>query len=373
MRRTRTRRGTSQAQIAIATWQPGDTTPGSIATVATSAHVGDAWFGSAVSPDHRTVLLADTPRDGQGTLVNLRDGTQLTLKGEHSAPILGGAFSPDGSLVATSGADGATRLWNATSGSLVETLVGHDGQVWAPTISDTGGGLTLHTASLDGKMMTWDLSGSRRLGEPFQAGAGTDVLPVPIWDGPHVAVSPDGRLLAVNDIDGTSILDATTHAVVRTLKATQPDGSFDATWSPDGRRLAVTGTGTAIAELYDTATWQRVAPDGGPLAGPRADRPALANEIRQDDAGETGRRLNGARAVAFSPDSTELVAGTDDGAVWTWNARPAPRWGSRCGSRGPFSTWRSTRCRRTSPSATRTGALGALRCLPRVRRHRDSQ
>ncbi len=193
--------------------------------------------------------------------------------------------------------------------------------MWAPTFSDTGGRLTLHTASLDGTMMTWDLSGSRRLGEPFQAGAGTDVRPVPIWDGPHVAVSPDGRLLAVNDIDGTSILDATTHAVVRTLKATQPDGSFDATWSPDGRRLAVTGTGTAIAELYDTATWQRVAPDGGPLAGPPADRPALAEEIDPTDPAETGRRLNGARAVAFSPDSTTLVAGTDDGAVWTWDAR----------------------------------------------------
>ena len=39
----------------------------------------------------------------------LHDGTQLALQGEHSAQILGGAFSPDGSLVATSGDDGATR------------------------------------------------------------------------------------------------------------------------------------------------------------------------------------------------------------------------------------------------------------------------
>ena len=95
-------------EIAIATWQPGDTTPGSIATVSTSAPLGDAWHGSAVSLDHHTLLLADTPRDGQGTLVNLRDGTQLTLKGEHAAPIMGGAFSGDGSLVATGGDDGAT-------------------------------------------------------------------------------------------------------------------------------------------------------------------------------------------------------------------------------------------------------------------------
>ena len=52
---------------------------------------------------------------------------------------------------------------------------------------------------------------------------------------------------------------------------------------------------------------------------------------------------------------------------------PAPRWECRCGLRGPSSTWRSTRCRRRSPSATRTRALGALRCLPRARRHRDSR
>ena len=139
-------------------------------------------------------------------LVDLDNGTELTLQGEHSAPLMGGAFSPDGSLVATSGDDGSTRLWDAATGYLVETLTGHDGRVWAPTFSDARRSTSPCTpSSLDGTMMTWDLSGSRRLGEPFQAGAGTDGLPGQADAAPHIAVSPDGRLLATNDVDGVVI------------------------------------------------------------------------------------------------------------------------------------------------------------------------
>ena len=108
---------------------------------------------------------------------------------------------------------------------------------------------------------------------------------------------------------------------MRTIKPAEPDASVDAAWSPDGTRLAVTGTGAAMVDLYDTATWQLVSPNGGPLTGPFADRPARSDEIDPKDLTETGRRLNVASAVAFSPDSARVVAGADDGTVWTWDAR----------------------------------------------------
>ena len=79
----------------FAVWGPGDTTPRSMPEVSTSAPRGAMWQGSALSPDHRTLLLPNAPRDGEGTLLDLVHGTELTLKGEHSAPIMGGAFSPE--------------------------------------------------------------------------------------------------------------------------------------------------------------------------------------------------------------------------------------------------------------------------------------
>ena len=304
--------------IHIGLWRPGDTMPETISVTPTAGTRGQMWFGSAVSPDHRSILLPNAPGTGQGVLLDLHAGTTVTLQGQHSGQILGGAFSPDGALVATSGDDGLSRLWNAKTGALVETLAGQDGRVFQPTFSDVDGELTLYTVGLDGTMVTWDVSGSRRLGHPFHAGAGFDGIPESADPGPRIAVSPDGRLLATNDVTGLSILDATTHALVRRITATQPYGSYRATWSPDGTRLAVTGTGTEAVQLFDAVTWQLVT--GGPLKGPAADRPARGDEIDPNHATDT-ERLNIERAVAFSPDSALVVAAGDDGAVWTWDTR----------------------------------------------------
>ena len=305
--------------LRVALWGPDDTTPGSTAEVSTTIDRGGVSSIIVLSPDHRTLLLPDAPGQGQGILADLFTGTQLTLQGGIASQILGGAFSPDGSLVETSGDDGVARLWDVKTGALVDTFVGHDGRVWPATFSEANGQLTMHTASLDGSMITWDVTGSRRLGQPFHAGSGFDGQADHVQGAPKVVVSPDGRLLATNDPTGIQILDATTHAVIRKLSSIHPDGSFDAAWSTDGTRLAVTGAGTAMVELYDTGTWRPIGGDGGALQGPSADRAATPGEIV--DHPLEPRLLNIARAIAFSPDSHELVAGTDDGSLWTWDAR----------------------------------------------------
>ena len=123
--------------IRVAVWGPGDTTPGSTADGVDVAQAGT--MRGSVAPCRPTIGRSCSRTrlaSARACCSTFTTARSWRSKGEHSAPIMGGAFSPDGSLVATSGDDGATRLWNAATGSLVETLTGHDGKVWAPAFSD---------------------------------------------------------------------------------------------------------------------------------------------------------------------------------------------------------------------------------------------
>src|SRR5207249_9169410 len=85
--------------------------------------------------------------------------------------------------------------------------------------------------------------------------------------------------------------------------------------SLDGKRVALTGDGADGIELYDTKTWRSVR---GPLMGPAADR---AQRPGEPPLGSTkGREPNAARAITFSADSARVMAGFDDGTIWTWDA-----------------------------------------------------
>ena len=72
------------------------------------------------------------------------------------------AFSPDGTL-ASGSADGAIRLWDATTEQPLNTLEGHTDDVWSVAFSRDGS--TLASGSADGTILLWDAatgSSSRR-------------------------------------------------------------------------------------------------------------------------------------------------------------------------------------------------------------------
>ncbi len=90
------------------------------------------------------------------------------------------AFSPDGSLLATSSTDGTIRLWEGSTGRDVRVLHGHGGAVISCAWSADG--RRLASASVDHRLIVWDADSGRALvsyftnGVPHQIAASEDLL-----------------------------------------------------------------------------------------------------------------------------------------------------------------------------------------------------
>lgn len=63
------------------------------------------------------------------------------------------AFSPDGTLLALSGLNGAVQIWNVADGSL-RTLKGHQRTVQSLAFLDS---TTLVSGAFDGTLVVWDV------------------------------------------------------------------------------------------------------------------------------------------------------------------------------------------------------------------------
>jgi WD40 repeat protein len=144
--------------------------------------------GLTFSPDGDRV--AGIAYSGDVHIWDVASGEELLSFDTGSDNTGGIAFSPDATLLATSGGDGAA-LWNADSGDLVVPLLGHTGDV--PEVVFSSDGTLVATASEDGTARIWDASTGRLLHTLFgQDGSVTGV-----------AFSPDDTTVATSGLDGT--------------------------------------------------------------------------------------------------------------------------------------------------------------------------
>ena len=151
--------------------------------------------------------------------------TALRMKLTHGGWVSGVAFSPDGSLLASAGADDVVRLWEVATGAKLRRLTGHTDVAFSPD------GSMLASAGDDKTVRLWDVvTGAEVRAFIGHSGAVNGV-----------AFSPDGSMLASAGNDATVRLwDVATGAELRMLTGHATSVSAVA-FSRDGSWLASAG------------------------------------------------------------------------------------------------------------------------------------
>jgi WD40 repeat protein len=217
--------------------------------------VGALSHSLEFSPDGSR--LAAASRDGQVRVWGIARASSLPLVWRRDAHRQGAnrvAFSPDGSLLASSGNDGLIQVWQAQSGDPYAHFIA--GSFSTPSVAFSPDGSWLAIAN--GPLARMREVESGRIGATFRAGQDAWLY--------SLAISPDGRSLAVGDLQGrvwfwAGLAAFDGQALVgdpQQLSGMQEEGLvWSLNFSPDGRLLAAGGA-TARLNFWraDTGKWQ---------------------------------------------------------------------------------------------------------------------
>lgn len=267
-------------------------------------------------------------------------GVTISNAQDFSPRISAVAWSPDGTQYATGDYYGNVKIWNASTGLLVQTFEAPDFNLrypplitsinWNPDgnrLAATGSASTQPTAYL----WTLDLTTGETV--VFDAESLTYTA---TW-------SPDGTMLAAGVTEGNAsygehwvkVWNAASQQLVANLEG-YSDVILSVAWSPDGTRLA-TCSADATGAIWETNTFTRLltfgefptypvlwgswSPDGTRLATTSVHGTAL---IWDAETGQLVMTLNSDDSasmyeIVWSPDGSQL-AGVSEYAIKVWDS-----------------------------------------------------
>ncbi|HEY6460492.1 MAG TPA: protein kinase, partial [Polyangiaceae bacterium] len=247
---------------------------------------------------------------------------RMTLVG-HQRDVPAGAYSPDGSLVATGSDDRTVRIWDVRSGELLHTVEGFPGALEWVAFSHDGKALAASSAGQHPRISVLDVLSGRTLSS-FD-------LPVSF----RVEFTPDDDALVGGGFDGDlRIIDRATGAL--RLDAPAFRDRVSAIDFRAGTSQMVVGSHDRGLEIWDWRTGKRVAalaPFDHPVSSAhfsRDGRYLLVAESERSLQVYDAESLVRLRTLSlpdaaldpdafFSPDARLVVAGTKDGRIRVWH------------------------------------------------------
>jgi WD40 repeat protein len=244
------------------------------------------------------------------------------MQGGHAFAVHSVAFSPDGGLIASAGAEGTVKLWRAADGALLRTLTGHEGDVNGVAFSPNGS--LVASAGADGTVRVWRVQDGQ-LQHTLTHGGGIAL---------SVAFAPNGQLLASGGEDGTvKLWRVITGALERTIPAHDlwvssvafsPSGGVLASASVDGTvKLWQVANGQPVGDIQAHALWVThiaFSPDGRLLASAGEDGTVKLWRVSDRQLVRTLSYSDAAPVygVAFSADGSLVAAGGGENIIKIW-------------------------------------------------------
>jgi WD40 repeat protein/serine/threonine protein kinase len=304
------------------------------------ATVADAGAIVALAPGGDRFVAA---RSEEAIVRDTRTGKEIAALRGHAGPVQTVEYSLDGRLIATVGADGTARIWEAATGEHVRTLE-PGGPVHSAVFSDDG---TLLATVGDDKLRVWDVRTGREVGSfvggPAHRGG--------VAPGAEFASFGAGDLLAVAMIPGVPGTGPPNRPVARLWDLSSGEfvadvgsrrefnAALDIDVSPDGTLLAagngpgqigfwrlpggelthvVAGHGANVLDVEFSR-------DGTRLASVSSDGFAKVWEVAPTGVREVLTLAGHAGEVAtatFSRDGAMLLTGSRDGSARLWDISP---------------------------------------------------
>lgn len=330
-------------------WDP---TTGKEIRAAGAAHAGEVG-DIVVSPDGKTAVTAGN--DNTVRIWDLATGQQLRLldgpTGNNNIALMFGlayvrqgaslAFSRDGKLLAIGWADGAIDVHDMKAGKRVHQLKGHNefaitGLAFAPN------GRNLVSSGQDGRILWWDATTGKMVrllvGKPIADEANPDLGIMPVTMPVTMALSADGRTLAIASPDLTGGLSIDLHEIataqVRRKIRVRGDGSIGNFFPQQlvlrnfgGGLPAAEGGGISISAL-------RYTPDGKALLLTTGATTRLIDLTKGKEVRRFGGQEGVVANIAMTPDGKLLAAAGSDATVQLWDVATGTVVGQLVGHRG---------------------------------------